>query len=227
MKINTVLITALVVGSSTAAMADSSFTFQARAQASWGAQPTRVPVYTPAPVIVTPVVRDHRSTDRTYNDRFDGRYTTRYQNPIPTTYSVGGMDCRNWDPMVETSSPCAVFATAEPHLISYNGASNTSYGERYNRFTVLGSREASVPDSEFITVERSVRQLRVDTISGRPGLTSVAIKFANGTWQTVNLGAMSRGSVTINVAGNGRIPISQIAFHTTANAFGIYKVSAN
>ena len=214
MKIQALIATAAILASSTVAMADS-FTFQARASASFGAS-TRTPVqtvrtYTPAPVSYqtpyeNPSIRDHRTP----------MYPTRDYRPVTPVAPVG-VDCRNWDPVLERNSACSVFATGTARALRISSA-----------WTALGSRESSVPDMQYITVERAFNQLWVAPIQGRPALSSVAIKFMDGTWQTVNLGSdFSRGEgELINIKGGARHQISQIVFHTATGSRGSYSAFA-
>ena len=114
------------------------------------------------------------------------------------------------------SSSVTVYSTGSPRAIRTSSA-----------WTALGSRESSVPDMQYITVERSFNQLWVAPIQGRPALESIAIKFMDGTWQTVNLDFdFGREGELINIKGGARHQISQIVFHTENGSRGSYSVFA-
>jgi hypothetical protein len=222
MKITTLVASALIATSSTAAMA-GSFTFQARASASFHvAAPTYQPV-----VITAPVVRDHRdhyvyvnNTNQLDDSRFgsvrqddnDRGYDNR-----PVTRPTMNVDCRNWDPVLEVNSQCSVYGMNDWHglpQLSFRG------------WTALGARESSVPDMQFITVESSYSSLYVMPIQGRPSLASIGIKFMDGTWQTINIdGNLGRGQM-IRIDGGARHKISQIGFHAEPGSRGAYSVFA-
>lgn len=214
MKTTALVATALIALSSTAAMADS---FTARASASLRFS-GGVSVGAPTNNVI---VRDHRHEETRYPAQtpvyFD-RSAPRYNEiPTPAPMPTAGLDCRNWDPALEASSACSVYSTGRVAAPRNTGA-----------WISLGTREASVPDIEYITVENSFRQLYVAPVKGQPALTSVAIKFMDGTWQTVNLdSSFARGQgKTINVVGGLNHEISQIVFHSVDGARGAYTTYA-
>ena len=202
MKIHALIATAAMFVSTTA-MADT-FSFKASASASFGTSG-----YTSG----RPMIRDHRTPERT--PVYQAAQTYNYHPALQVP--PAGVDCRNWDPFLDRSSACSVYSTGYVAPLRIAGP-----------WTALGSRESSVPDMQYITVERSFNQLWVAPIQGRPALTSVAIKFMDGTWQTVNLdSSFARGEgELINVKGGGRRQISQVVFHTAPGAHGSYSVFA-
>ena len=221
MKITTLVASALIATSSTAAMA-GTFSFQARASASASFHVTPARVY--QPVVVTPaypVIRDHRTNN--INQLEDGRFGSFHQDerdndrrPAPPVVTTN-VDCRNWDPVLEVNSQCSVYGMNEWHTIQ---------APSFRGWTTLGSRESAVPDMQFITVEHSFNSLYVTPIQGHPSIQSIGIKFMDGTWQTINIdGNLGRGQM-IRINGGSRHEISQIGFHADPNSRGTYSVYA-
>lgn len=198
------VLAALVLGSSSAAMADTSYSLQARA--SFGI-PSR-----------GPVVRDHRYSyePQRFNNgpRFDGGpiYSDGYVTPQPVP--VINADCANWDPMLDAPSACDGYRSGPVAQMP------TSFG----RWTVLGTRESAVPDHQFITVEQQYSQLRVDALSGRPMFDKVAVRYMDGSTQVFRIGGRARG-VTLNL--DWRKAISQVVVYTAQGSRGEYTIAAS
>ncbi len=207
---------ALVLGSSSVAMADSSFSFGARAQVSWGTPSSRVIVRDHrTPTYQAPVYQGSYATDRYTTDRYTmDRYTTdRYpvnQRPI----LPAGLDCRNWDPSLDVSDACADFFS--------DGYATQQPRARYG-WTLLGVRESSVADNQFVTVNDGrifgTLQLRAET--GNPIITKVAVRFMDNTTQVINVGGQLRNA-TLRL---GHRAINQLVIYTAAGSHGTYSMS--
>jgi len=208
MKIKALAV-ALVLGSSSVAMADS-FSFGARASvtASFGNNS--------GPVVRGPVIRDHRYQDRRVNDRrWNDRYS-QYQHPVEKPIFINGVDCQNWDPTNDHLSPCA--SVYEP-MRSFEDP-------RQGRWAALGSRDSSISDHQYITVQQTFRRIRIEALAGSPLITKVGISFMDGSTQVVQLGAHDcRAGATINLDGGAR-RINQIVFYTANGSRGVYSVFA-
>jgi hypothetical protein len=203
MKINALIASAVVLGSSSAAMADVSF----QARASWNTTLHTRPAS----------VRDHRYE----NTR--PVYRPSYERPRPMPLPVvTNLNCSNWDPMVDFNSQCAsVYHT----LPSYGGEVAQPWG-----MMLLGTRDSSVvhpynAKHQFITVQRAFRTIEIQPVSGRPEITRVQIRFVDGTTQVVNMSPYDcHDGASIAVAS--RLPINQILFYTTTNSRGAYSIFA-
>ncbi len=223
MKTNGFLITALVLASSSVAMADSTFTVRARASVNFNAGSWR-----------GPFIRDHRTTQpsppvsypswqmpseqvRPYQSMDTGRYED-FHSAAPLPAVTGPTwNCQNWDPSIERSSICAAYASsdAEPLPVNMGG------------YTAFGVRDSAVPDHQFITVGagKTFREIVIEGNDGAPRLTKVAIKFTDGSIQVVNTRARLRDgrSISLFLDGGAR-EINQMVFYTPAGSTGSYSV---
>lgn len=204
------LVLALMLGSSSLAMADSSYSFQARARLSLSA----------------PSTRDHRTSapygsgPRQINDGRLGsdRLETRPNPPMLTTPIAVNADCANWDPMLDPASACDAYRTQE------RAAMPTSFG----RWTLLASRESAVPDHQYVAVEtKAYSQLRIDALAGRPMFEKVGIRYIDGTTQIVQLGSRSCGSNGTVIGLDRNKVISAIVVYTVDGSRGTYTLSAS
>jgi hypothetical protein len=200
---------ALVLGSSSVAMADS-FSFGARASVSWG---TRAPV----------VVRDHRTP--TYQaPAYQAPYATpsRYTNDIRwdrqrTRPAIpAGLDCRNWDPTIDVSDACADFFSA--------GYGQVYQPRMHGGWTLLGVRESAVADNQFVTVNdgRGFGTLKLRAETGNPIVTKVAVRFTDNSVQVINVGGYLRNA-TLRLSHKA---INQIVVYTAAGSQGTYSIAA-
>lgn len=207
MKKALIIASALVLGTSSVAMADS-FSFGARASVSFR-YPTSASV----------VVRDHRTPvypasqyANPYNrwERWE-RQPEPYRPAIPA-----GLDCRNWDPTVEVDSACNAYSTGYTYEPRVRGD-----------WTLLGVRESSVADNQFVTVNdgRVFGALRLRAEQGRPVITKVAVRFTDNSTQVINLGnrLLSGASITLDLRHR---PINQIVVYTAAHSRGAYSIIA-
>lgn len=208
MKTHPLLATCLVLGSSSAAMADS-FHFQARATANLGDG-----------FHAGVVVRDHRVAPPSYWVSHGGAEIPHSRAPAVALPPLTGptWDCHNWDPTVEVSSVCAAYASGRPEL-----APGISGG------VLLGVRDAAVPDHQYITVDdgRAFRTILVEGNDCAPEISRVAIRFMDGSTQVVNTGATLRAGRSLSIALDGGYrKINQILFYTPSGARGSYAVLA-
>jgi hypothetical protein len=232
MKTKPLLITSLILGSSSVAMA-SPFSFQARATispsvridaravvrdhraappaASYGWQPARVDLGTRRPADRFDDRFDNRFGDRA-GDRFDDRFVA-----LPPVTGPS-WDCHNWDPTVDVSSVCTAFESSRP------GAMPPVTGAGI----LLGVRDAAVPDHQYITVEagQPFRKIVIQGAARAPEISRVAIKFMDGSTEVVNTDARLRQgqSIVIGLDGGGRRQINQLVFYTPSGATGSYAV---
>ena len=126
------------------------------------------------------------------------------------------MDCQNWDPTNDHLSPCA--SVYQP-IRSFEDP-------RQGGWAALGSRDSSISDHQYITVQQTFRRIRIEALVGSPQLTKVGIVFMDGSVQVVQLGAHDcHAGTTINVDGGAR-QISQIVFYTAKGSRGAYSVFA-
>ena len=201
---------ALVLGSSSVAMADS-FSFKAGARVSFG---------TPAPRVI---VRDHRTptyqapvyqapyaNPSQYNNDW-GTYRPLPQRPV----LPAGLDCRNWDPSLDVSDQCASFFTA--------GYATQQPRMRYG-WTLLGVRESEVADNQFVTVNdgRGFGTLQLRAETGNPIVTKVAVRFTDNSVQVINMGGYLRNA-TLRLSHRA---INQIVVYTAAGSQGTYSIAA-
>jgi hypothetical protein len=234
MKTHTLIVTCLVLGSSSAAMAGTSGN---------------------AGYHMGPVVRDHRPVtftasaelhasqiDSRYgrptgrnDDRYDqpaGRNDDRYGQPADrndddrygrpsrTLPPLTGptWDCHNWDPAVDGSSVCAAYAPGR-----------SAGPETFGPGILLGVRDAAIPDHQYITVGsgRSFRKIVIEGNGCETEISRVAIKFMDGSVQVVNAYEHLRTGqrLTVNLDGGAR-EINQIVFYTPSGATGAYAVHA-
>jgi hypothetical protein len=209
MKKSLILTSALVLSMSSVAMADS-FSFGARASVSFGTRTPAKPV----------VIRDHRNQTPVYQTQYANptRYGSRWENQQPQPYQPipAGLDCRNWDPSVDASNACAAYSTGYVYEPRVGGA-----------WTLLGVRESSVADNQFITVGdgRYFGQLKLRAEQGSPVITKVAVRFMDNSTQVINIGGRLdyRASMSLSLH---RKPINQIVIYTAAGSRGAYSVTA-
>ena len=215
MKTNMILASCLVLGSSSAAMADSSFSLQARSSFTAGYR-----------INARAVVRDHRIAPSQSirfaaytipRDARDVRPGTRYIGPALPAVTGPTWDCHNWDPSVELSSVCTAYASSRP------GAVSPTVGGGI----LLGIRDAAIPDHQYITVGsgQAFRKLVVQGNDCAPEITKVAVRFMDGSVQVVNADLRLREgrSLSFNLAGGYR-QINQIVLYTPSGAHGSYAV---
>ena len=204
MKTNTLLVTCLVLGSSSAAMA-GSFSFQARATATAGYRFN--------------AVRDHRTAPPT---RLVAYSSERFARPAERAVVLPPLtgptwDCHNWDPSEDLSSVCAAYSSGRPATMP----AATGAG------ILLGVRDAAIPDHQYITVGAgsAFRKIVVQGNDCAPEIARVAIKFMDGSTQVVTTDARLRvgRSMTIDLDGGYR-QINQIVFYTPYGATGSYAV---
>ena len=211
------LVLALVLGSSSVAMADP-YSFGARASFSLGTNQRVVR----APLVVrAPVVRDHRNYDvRGYDVRNEVRSDVRFNeqwNAPARPIFINGIDCQNWDPANDHLSVCA----------SVYQPLNTYEDPRQGRWTALGSRDSSISDHQYITVQQNFRRIRIESLTGAPQITKVGISFMDGSTQVVQLGSGCHGSSTSTTFEIERgAKINQIVFYTANGSRGAYSVFA-
>lgn len=204
------LITALVLGSSSAAMA-APFSFQARAT-------VRADHRFDARV----VVRDHRTPPRLVATGTwrPGRpeVVTRPGAIILPAVTGPTWDCANWDPTVDTSSVCAAYDANQPAAMPAYGAG-----------VLLGVRDAAIPDHQYITVGagQAFRTLVIQGNDCAPQISKVAIKFMDGSTEVVPAGAQLRQGERISIGLDGGYrQINQIVLYTPYGATGSYAVYA-
>jgi hypothetical protein len=209
-KTYTLVATCLVLGSSSAAMADS-FTFQARATADYRFHPV--------------AVRDHRNA---YVDVRDHRFAygdtrvapPRIIEPQRTIVALPPLtgptwDCHNWDPSVETSSVCA----------AYTGGRLAPAPEYFGAGTLLGVRSAAIPDHQYITLDgQSFRKIVIEGNECAPKISRVLVKFMDGSTEVVNTYARLADGRGLVINLGGYRPINQIGFYTPNGATGSYAV---
>lgn len=198
-----IVASALVLASSSVAMADS-FSFGAKASVSFGTPAQRV------------IVRDHR-TNPVYTrpisvpSRYPHEYQPAYPTPIPAN-----LDCRNWDPTVDTTDACNIYATGYTYAPQMRGP-----------WQLLGVRESAVPVGQFITVAdgRVFGQLKIRAEMGAPVITKIAVSFLDGSTQVTNLGGqMDRGTTrTINLRHRA---VNQVVIYTANGSRGTYSIAA-
>jgi hypothetical protein len=210
MKKSLILTSALVLSMSSVAMADS-FSFGARASVSFGTRTPAQPV----------VIRDHRTPvyqpiyqNTTRYNRGEGHWD--HQQPQPYQPIPAGLDCRNWDPSVDASNACAAYSTGYVYEPRVGGA-----------WTLLGVRESSVADNQFITVGdgRYFGQLKLRAEQGSPVITKVAVRFMDNSVQVINIGGRLDYRASMSLSLN-RKPINQIVIYTAAGSRGAYSVTA-
>jgi hypothetical protein len=200
-----IIASALVLASSSVAMADS-FSFGAKASVSFGTPSSRV------------VVRDHRTQARpiytrpvSVPQRYPHEYTPYQPAPIPAN-----LDCRNWDPTVDTTDACNVYATGYTYAPQMRGP-----------WQLLGVRESAVPVGQFITVAdgRVFDQLKIRAELGAPVITKIAVSFMDGSTQVTNLGGqLDRGTTrTINLRHRA---VNQVVIYTANGSRGTYSIAA-
>mgnify|MGYP000314169758 FL=1 len=235
MKPYTLLATCLVLGSSSAALAEPSISFTARLNGSvgpvvrdhrtttWYAPPAAAPVRYVGPARDRDddrvYVRDHRDDDRAYvRDHRDDDRAAR--PPVRALPALTGptWDCHNWDPSVDVSSVCAAYASSPV------GAIHAAPGAGL----LLGVRDAAIPDHQFITVGagRAFHELTVEGNGCATEISRVAIKFADGSVQIASGARLREGDeLGIHLDG-GRREINQIVIYTPSGARGAYTVRA-
>ncbi len=178
------LITALVIGSSTVAMAAPSH-FQTTTERT--------------------VVRDHRTQAPIRGNR---QVVT-----TPTASILNNEDCSNWDPTLNANCGLETYASTRTE----------------NPWTALGSRDSSISDHQYITVEQQFRQLRLESLTGRPELEKVAIRYIDGSTQVVDLASgqgCAEHTLDRSVINLERKEISQVVMYTGAGSHGTYSVYA-
>ena len=207
MKTKAFLITAFVLGSSSVALADVSFSASARARVTWNAGYSSPPS--------APVVRDHRTPNR-FRPYYQA-YQAEYFRPRTLPALTGPTwNCHNWDPSIEIDSVCAAYASATPRAMP----------EMLGSWTNLGVRDSAIPDNQFITVERSFRELALQANSGAPTLVKLGVRFMDGSVQVIDVSGRLRGnSEIIRIGGFGQT-ISQVVIYTASNSRGTYSVLA-
>ena len=206
------LIIALVLGSSSVAMADS-FSVRAGASASfqWGMPSVVVRDHrTPTQVVYPTTTRVNPTRVTSYYDQRGGVYGD-WQRPRPIP---ANLDCRNWDPTVERGHACEAYSSGYTYA-----------PEMYGPWTYLGTRESAVPEGQFITVQKAYSQLKVTAEQGRPSITKIAIRFMDGHTQIVPVSRFRSGSMRIYLDGGHR-EINQIIIYTAANSHGTYSIAA-
>jgi hypothetical protein len=205
MKKSLILTSALVLSMSSVAMADS-FSFGARASVSFGTRTPAQPV----------VIRDHRTPVYQTHVSNPARYDARWEHQQPYQPIPAGLDCRNWDPSVDASNACAAYSTGYVYEPRVGGA-----------WTLLGVRESSVADNQFITVGdgRYFGQLKLRAEQGSPVITKVAVRFMDNSVQVINIGGRLDYRASMSLSLN-RKPINQIVIYTAAGSRGAYSVTA-
>jgi hypothetical protein len=206
------IVTSVLALGSSVAMADS-FSFGARASVSFGTRTPAQPV----------VIRDHRTqTTPVYQTQYAnptryGRNDARWERqPQPYQPIPAGLDCRNWDPSVDTSDACMAYSAGYVYQPQIGGA-----------WTLLGVRESSVADNQFITVGdgRYFGQLKLRAEQGSPVITKVAVRFMDNSTQVINIGGRLDYRASMSLSLN-RKPINQIVIYTAAGSRGAYSVTA-
>jgi hypothetical protein len=212
MKKAFIISSALVLGMSSVALADSSFSFGARGSIS---------VNLPAPKVV---VRDHRTPAApVYVNQSRPTYHPTWQDrtvhPYPTTPAIpANLDCRNWDPAVERGHACEAYSSG------YTYAPDT-----FGSWAYLGTRESAVPDNQFITVGpgKVFSRLKLTAEQGNPQITKVAIRFMDNSVQVINLNTRFRtGSSMKFFLDGGHREINQIVVYTASGSRGTYSITA-
>lgn len=197
------LVFALLLGTSSVALADTSYGFQARANITANFR--------------GPVVRDHRSSQPTYvppPPRFEqARYDRLDRSYEPAQPVFVNADCANWDPMLDPASACDAYRTTEARAMP------TSFGA----WSILATRESAVPDHQYVALEKAVNQVRIDALSGRPMFEKVAIRYMDGETQVWQMRGRTR-SATFNV--NNNKAVSAVVVYTVDGSRGAYTVSA-
>ncbi|MFN0247155.1 MAG: hypothetical protein ACKV2T_09605 [Kofleriaceae bacterium] len=210
MKTKAFLITAFVLGSSSVALADVSFS--ARAQVTWDAGYSSN--------YSRPVIRDHRTSNRFAQRRIDFRTRVNqvdYYRPEPLPALTGPTwNCHNWDPTVELDSVCGAYASSSPHKIP----------ETVGSWTNVGVRDSAIPGHQFITIERPFRELALQSNTGAPSIVKVAVRFMDGSTKVIEIGERLRGNSDIMHVGGYGQAISQIIVYTTSSSRGTYTVFA-
>lgn len=206
MNTKAILATLAVLGSSTAAMADTGFSF--RGQASFGYR--------------APVVRDHRhwgyttvaTSEWNRQPEWDGDRRVNVTRPI-VAVPAPTEDCANWDPTVTSQPGCdSIRAIEEPQLAGWLD---------------LGVRDSNIGDHQFITQQSQLSQLRILAVQGAPQITRVAVTFTDGTPTAVmNVSARgceheggARGDISFALPGRN---VNQIVIYTTPGSRGTYAV---
>ncbi len=222
MKTNAFLIAALVIASTSAAMADSSFSVRARGSVNFGfggpfvrdhrtTQPMPQPVWYPSWQTPPQQVRPIRWSDA---DRYQENF--HYASPLPAVTGPT-WNCQNWDPSIERSSVCTAYASSDAEPLPAN----------MGRYTAFGVRDSAVPDHQFITVGagKSFRKIIIEGNDGAPQITKVAIKFMDGSLQVVNTNVHLRDGRSISLfLDGGTREINQMVFYTPTGSTGSYSV---
>lgn len=197
------LIFALLLGSSSVALADTSYGFHARANITANFR--------------GPVVRDHRSFEPVYvqpESRFDQYRYQEINRWEPARPIVVNADCANWDPMLDPASACDAYRTTDARPMP------TTFGQ----WTVLATRESSVPDHQYVAVEKAVNRVRVDVVTGRPMFEKVAVRYMDGETHVFQLNGRTRGA-SFNV--NPYKAVSAVVVYTADGSRGAYTISAS
>ena len=198
MKINA-LITMLVLGSSSAAMASPSVSFSGHAQARWSVGTSRSTNYTrpvgrpvPPPPHVEPIVRDHRrpagTTSLSTYDRYEGRYDDgglRDRRPAGIT-NISTSDL--YEGRYDDGGFRVVQPVVQPRWTEL--ASEISFS----------SRSAKMPsDQTTVHVGGQLELIRIDGEQGYAFIKQVFVRFADGTGKTFEVHQMLSPGMSITV----------------------------
>lgn len=198
------LITTLVLGSSSAAMASPSVSFSGHAQArvTFGAT-VRNPVRPVRTVVRTPPVRDHRvviqpgyiqagytnltpyATDAYYTDRYEGRYD---DGRFPVYQPAPVMQPTQWTEL----------------------ASEISFMQR----------SAKMPsDQAVVHVGGDLELIRIEGANGDAAIKSVYVAFADGTARTFTVNKTLRPgeAVTIDIGSRANVKAMRLFSGITYN----------
>lgn len=216
MLLKSLLTTALLLGSTSAALA--------RPVTSTAAAGVRID----AQLSFGPRVRDHRVNAAPHSDGYVR--DDRYSNTVGEIYGRDGrnleyypldtrdrstIECRNWDPLVdignERCAPIGMRQIAAPYELP--------------GWATLGARDSSVPGGQFITVEQSFHRLQIRAIDGAPSMTKMQVRYMDGSADIIAVDRrMLRHGFVLPVRAKA---IDQVIFYTTDGSRGVYLVSAS
>jgi hypothetical protein len=221
MLLKSLLTTALLVGSTSAAFARpivATAEAGVRIDAQWSVTP-RVRdhrVHVPAVAGVASRDYDRYGIDHHFHaGQFHDGYGHDHRGYPVDTRDRSTIECRNWDPIVDVGNERCMPFDMRPPAAPYE----------LPGWTTLGARDSSVPGSQFITLEQTLDRLHIRAIQGNPAMTKMQIRYMDGTADVLGLGRSElRRGLVIPVKGK---PIAQVIFYTASGSRGVYLVSGS